>query len=162
MQLQTLFAEVLPNNRLPAQQVTSVTCDSRQVQKGSVFVVFGELWATGTTMWRRRCKREQSLWWRSRTAKFPISCWWRTPVGCTASCRSVFWLPSQKDAAAGIDRHQWQDHQCLDAPPCAGSSGNQGGLDWNHLQPHRGIADSACALHHTRCLGASAAACHDV
>ena len=38
MQLQTLFAEVLPNNRLPAQQVTSVTCDSRQVQKGSVFV----------------------------------------------------------------------------------------------------------------------------
>lgn len=38
MQLQTLFAEILPDNRLPEQQVTSVTCDSRQVQKGSVFV----------------------------------------------------------------------------------------------------------------------------
>ena len=84
------------------------------------------------------------------------------PSGVQPAVRSVFWLPSQKDAAAGIDRHQWQDHQCLDAPPCAGSSGNQGGLDWDHLQPHRGIAHSACALHHTRCLGASAAACHDV
>ena len=28
----------MPGNRLPTQQVTSVTCDSRQVRRGSVFV----------------------------------------------------------------------------------------------------------------------------
>ena len=38
MDLQQLFEEILPGNRLPAQQVTSVTCDSRQVRRGSVFV----------------------------------------------------------------------------------------------------------------------------
>lgn len=38
MDLRTLFEELIPGNRLPAQQVTSVTCDSRQVKKGSVFV----------------------------------------------------------------------------------------------------------------------------
>ena len=38
MDLQQLFGEILPGNRLPAQQVASVTCDSRQVRRGSVFV----------------------------------------------------------------------------------------------------------------------------
>ena len=38
MDLQQLFEEILPGNRLPTQQVTSVTCDSRQVRRGSVFV----------------------------------------------------------------------------------------------------------------------------
>lgn len=38
MNLRQLFSEILPDNRLPETQVTSVTCDSRQVQRGSVFV----------------------------------------------------------------------------------------------------------------------------
>ncbi len=128
MQLQTLFAEVLPNNRLPAQQVTSVTCDSRQCRRAACSSVSGELWATGTTMWRRRCKGERSLWWHSRIAKSPISCWWRTPVGCIASCAQRFWLPSQKDAAAGIDRHQWQNHQCWMLHHALGHLGIKAGL----------------------------------
>ena len=38
MTLCELFAEILPGNRLPKQPVSSVTCDSRQVKHGSVFV----------------------------------------------------------------------------------------------------------------------------
>ncbi len=38
MTLCELFAEILPGNRLPKQPVSSVTCDSRQVKRGSVFV----------------------------------------------------------------------------------------------------------------------------
>lgn len=38
MTLRELFAEILPGNRLPEQTVSSVTCDSRQVRRGSVFV----------------------------------------------------------------------------------------------------------------------------
>ena len=38
MDLHKLFEEILPGNHLPTQQVTSVTCDSRQVRRGSVFV----------------------------------------------------------------------------------------------------------------------------
>lgn len=38
MTLRELFAEILPGNRLPEQTVSSVTCDSRQVRHGSVFV----------------------------------------------------------------------------------------------------------------------------
>lgn len=38
MTLRELFAEILPGNRLPEQPVPSVTCDSRQVRRGSVFV----------------------------------------------------------------------------------------------------------------------------
>ncbi len=38
MTLRELFSEIMPENHLPQMQVTSVTCDSRQVKKGSVFV----------------------------------------------------------------------------------------------------------------------------
>ena len=38
MNLRQLFQELLPDNRLPQTQVSSITCDSRQVQKGGVFV----------------------------------------------------------------------------------------------------------------------------
>lgn len=38
MDLRELFSEIFPGNNLPRQQVSSITCDSRQVKKGSVFV----------------------------------------------------------------------------------------------------------------------------
>ena len=56
MDLQQLFEEILPGNRLPTQQVTSVTCDSRQVRRGSVFVCIAGSLTKVLQMLRGFCK----------------------------------------------------------------------------------------------------------
>ena len=97
MNLRELFSQIQPENHLPLQEVASVTCDSRQVKKGSVFVCIRGQMGDGHNHVAQALQRGAALIVAQKDCKIPNQLLFPdTRQVYSQLCAAFFGYPAQK------------------------------------------------------------------
>ena len=97
MNLRELFSQIQPENHLPLQEVASVTCDSRQVKKGSVFICIRGQMGDGHNHVAQALQRGAALIVAQKDCKIPNQLLFPdTRQVYSQLCAAFFGYPAQK------------------------------------------------------------------